>query len=165
MELLYWGLGLVGLSILLVIIEVFVPSAGALAICSVIAAISGVVCLFKHDTMWGLIATLVIVVLLPAALIFALRVWPHTPMGRRIIGLRDDDSIEKEQAAQDAERRRQSAMVGVEAMVVVDLRPIGVVEVDGKRYDARSETRFCPHGTRVRVTAVEGNELKVRPQG
>ena len=37
------------------------------------------------------------------------------------------------------------------------------IEIDGKRYDALSETVFVPAGTRVRVSVAEAAQVRVRP--
>ncbi|MBL8759125.1 MAG: hypothetical protein JNK35_11930, partial [Phycisphaerae bacterium] len=47
--LLLWGLGLLAASLLIVVIELFLPSAGVLALVATAVAIAGVVCLFRHD--------------------------------------------------------------------------------------------------------------------
>jgi membrane-bound serine protease (ClpP class) len=162
MEMLYWGLGLIALTLLLLVLEMFVPTAGALAVGAVIAAVAGAVCLFKYDTAWGVSGTLALLGLVPALFLFGLKVWPHTGLGRRIIGTPTEEEIEKKRLAEEEERRRQNALIGAEGTVLVDLRPIGIVEVQGKRFDARSDAFFVAAGSKIRVVAVEGNELRVR---
>jgi membrane-bound ClpP family serine protease len=162
MELLYWGLGLIGIGIILMILELFLPTGGSLAIAAVASMIAGVVCLFRYETIWGMSSLLGVIILLPVAVSFGVKHWPHTPMGRRIIGAATDEEVAEKRLAEEEARKTQLAVVGMEGVVVVDLRPIGVVEVGGKRYDARSESRFSPVGTKIKVVAVEANELRVR---
>ena len=54
------------------------------------------------------------------------------------------------------------ALVGSEAVVVSDLRPIGVVRIGNRKFEAASETTLIRAGQTVRVTSVEGLNLKVR---
>lgn len=54
------------------------------------------------------------------------------------------------------------ACAGKRGVAATLLRPSGGVEVDGRRYDARSESGVLPAGTPVIVTRVEGTELIVR---
>ena len=62
-SLLLIGIGLLGLGLLLMLLEAFVPSGGILGICAAISAIAGIVFLFRHDPMWGATGLLLTVVL------------------------------------------------------------------------------------------------------
>ncbi len=159
---LFWGLGLLAAALLLVVIEVFVPSGGVIAFIAIGAAVAGVVCLFRVSTTWGLIGLLCLVFGGPSVFGFALKVWPHTPIGRRMLGEKTPEQVESERQAAQEERDRLAALVGAEGIVLTDLRPIGVVEIDGRRYDALSEESLIRAGRRVRVTVAEPNQVKVR---
>jgi membrane-bound ClpP family serine protease len=94
--------------------------------------------------------------------VFGLRIWPSTPLGRRIIGSPTEEEIEKQRIAEETEKKQREAVIGKEGVVLQDLRPIGVVEVQGKRYDARAESRFIQTGSRIRVVGADALELRVR---
>lgn len=162
-DLLLWGVVLLGLGVVLLIAELFLPSGGILSVLSGVCAIAGIIVLFRHDTTWGVSGLLLVLVLGPMAAIFMVRVWPHTPIGRAVLGTPSDDEVQKKQESEDAERRQWLALVGKEGLVLTDLRPVGAVEIDGKRYDALSETTLIRSGQKVRVTAVESRQVKVRP--
>lgn len=164
-DLLMWGLLLIGAGVVLLLTDMFVPSGGILSILAGVCAIAGIVLLFKHDTTWGLAGSLAVLVLGPMAVAFMLKVWPHTPMGRAILGTPSEEEVQKQQVAAEHERDQWLALVGKEALVLTELRPIGVVEIDGKRYDALCETTFVGSGQKVRVTSVESRQVKVRPIG
>lgn len=161
-ELLFWGLGLLAAAMLLVVIEVFVPSGGLIAILSTGCAIAGVVCLFKVSTTWGAIGVAAVLVMGPLTFAFALKVWPSTPMGRKMMGEKPPEQLEAERLAELKEREQLAALVGMEGVVLVDLRPIGTIEVNGKRYEALSERSIIRAGSRVKITMVEPNQIKVR---
>lgn len=161
--LLLWGLGLLAASLLLVVIELFVPSGGMISLISVTCALAGVYCLFRHSTTWGLAGLGAMLILGPLTLSFALKVWPNTPIGRRMMGDRPEEEVEAEQLAAIKDRERLASLVGAEGIVRTDLRPLGVIEIDGRRYDAISEVSFIRVGTRVRVSVAEANQLRVRP--
>jgi membrane-bound ClpP family serine protease len=108
--------------------------------------------------------TLVVAILGPMSVGFALKIWPSTPMGRRILGVPNEEERERQRLAEEEARKARDAIIGAEGKVLMDLRPIGVIEVNGKRYDAMSEIAFCPAGTRIKVTGIgAGDELRVRP--
>lgn len=162
-ELLFWGLALLAVALLLLVVEVFIPSGGLISIGASVAAIVGIVFLFRYNTTWGLMGVLSVVILGPAAFSFALKVWPSTPLGRKMLGEPTAEQREAQVAAAQRERDRTSALLGAEGLVIADLRPIGVVNIDGERIDALSESGFVRAGSRVRVTAVEFNQVRVRP--
>lgn len=161
-SLLLWGLALLAAAALLIMVEIFIPSGGLISIVAVILAIVGVVCLFRYDVGWGIGGTAAVLILGPTIAFAALHIWRSTPMGRRAIGAPTEEEIEARHRAEEEDRRRREAMIGLEGVTLTDLRPVGVVEIQGRRHEAVSETAMVARGTPVRVTAVEGNQLKVR---
>ena len=161
-SMLVWGMALLGLAAILVIAELFIPTAGVLGITAGVVAVAGVVCMFRADALWGAISLLALLVLGPATAAFGLKIWPDTPLGRRIIGAPSDEEVERRRVEEEADRASRQSMVGKEGRVLTDLRPVGVIEIDGQRYDALSETLFIPAGARVRVTTLDGAQIKVR---
>lgn len=158
-----WGLGLLALAFLLLILELFVPSAGALAVGAGLAAIAGVVCLFRYDAAWGASGALSILVLTPLAVYGFFKIWPNTPMGRRIIGAPTEEQVMAQRQAEERARAQRQALIGKEGKVVTDLRPVGLVDIGGTRYEVLSETLFVPAGSRVRITQADLSQIKVRP--
>lgn len=162
-DLLMWGLLLIGAGVVLLLTDMFVPSGGILSVIAGVCALAGIVVLFKHDTTWGIAGLLAVLVMGPMAAVFMLKVWPHTPIGRAVLGTPTEEEVQKQQLAAEQERDQWRALVGKEALVLTELRPVGVVEIDGKRYDALCETTFVGPGQKVRVTSVESRQVKVRP--
>ena len=158
---LYWGLALLGVALLLTVIEVFLPTAGLLPVVAATVAVAGVVCLFRASATWGLIGSLLVLVGGPAAFFIGLRVMPNTPFGRRLV--LTETSTSNPSDASTAADASLAALVGREGTVATDLRPIGTIKIDGRRYDAISESGLVRAGATVRVHAIEGTELRVRP--
>lgn len=175
---LFWGLALVGAAFILVLIDVFVPTAGVLVVTAAVVAIAGVVCLFRASPAWGLAGSAVVLVGGPAVLFMGLQIMPNTPIGRRLIlgsPRRDDEETTGTTrgtsggrgggvgAASGGVAEGTEELIGSEGEVVSDLRPIGVVRIGSRRYNALSETTLVRAGTRVRVVANDGLQLRVRP--
>lgn len=160
-NLVIWGLLLLGASLVLIIIEVFVPSAGLISLLSAALGISGLVCLYRYDWVWGAIGTLGMLVLAPVAFFSAMNILPSTPMGKKL--LFGDQGKDEPGIAQGGEEERLAVLIGAEGTAVTDLRPVGTVKIDGQRVQARSETSIVSAGSKVRVTGVDGFVLKVRP--
>ena len=160
---LIWGLSLLAVCLLLIVVEVFLPSGGLIAMGSAACGIGGLVMLYRHDTTWGAIGTLVMMVATPVVIGFAFRVFPDTAIGRRMIhGTSSLEEIQAREAAEAEEQAQRNALVGAEGEAFTDLHPSGVVLLAGKRHDAVTDGTFIDKGQPVRVVGVEFNEVKVR---
>ncbi len=158
---LVWGLALLAIAALLAVVELFLPTAGILALVSLTVAGAGVFCLFRYDTTWGLIGTLIVIVGGPVAAILGLQIMPNTPLGRRLVlGNPNDEDLGPNPV--DASANQLNALMGQEGIVISDLRPIGVIRINDRHYDALAESTLIRAGTKIRVTIIEGNQLKVR---
>lgn len=73
------------LAAVLAIVDLLVPSGGVLAVASFLSAIVTVYFGYQSSSLAGTTMLIVILVAIPIFLAVALRIWPHTPLGRRII--------------------------------------------------------------------------------
>lgn len=159
--LLVWGLLLLGIAAFLGLLEFFVPSAGIIGIVALVVAIAGVVCLWNYETAWGVTGTLGVIVVAPTATYFGFKVLPYTPIGKGLI-LSNPDPDDPASDPTNATHAQRIALVGQEGTVETDLRPIGVVKIEGHRHDAVAESGYIARGSRVKVVSADGIQLKVR---
>jgi len=160
---LLWGIILLAAALALLLLEVFVPSMGIISIVGMGLGITGLVMLFRYDTITGFIGLAVMLVLGPMVVVFGMKVFPHTPVGRALIyGGKTEEQLEQEAAAKQAEADKTLALVGMEGEALSPLRPVGAVRIAGARYDALSELGMIPAGAKVKVTSVNGGQIKVR---
>lgn len=158
-----WGFGLLLAALVLVAIEVFVPSGGVIGIVAFLTALAGVIAFWTVSWMWGLISLLLVLILAPLSVSFALRIMPSTPVGKHLI-LSSDVETSTEQALREQERREQEqALIGAQGVALTDLRPVGAANFEGTRVEVMAEGGPIDAGTPIRVTAVEGNQIRVRP--
>lgn len=162
-SMLAFGLGLFAIAFLLLVAEVFVPTAGTLGITALVVAIAGVVCMWRYDSSWGITSLLALLVLAPMAVAFLFKVWPHTPLGRRIIGAKSEEEVEHDRQEEARVREARQALVGKQGVALSDLRPVGMVEIDGVRYEVLCETAWLKAGAKVRVSSADLVQIKVRP--
>lgn len=160
--LLIWALAGLLVAFVLLVAELFIPSGGILGICAGLCAIGGVILLAMHDGTWGLVAALGLMVLTPVLVAFMLKVWPHTPLGRRIIGVPSEEEVERERLEALAAQKQITALVGKQALALTDLRPVGVIDLEGQRRDALAETTYIKAGSQVRIVHADGSQIKVR---
>lgn len=161
----WWGFGLFAASVIVLALELFVPSGGVLGLLSAALAIGGVVCFWRVSPTWGVTALLALMILGPLAAGFFVKIWPDTPVGRMmILGSSADEEQERaeHELAADARRAGLESLVGATGRALTDLRPVGVVLIDGQRRDALAEGAWIEDGTEVRVVRVEGSQLRVR---
>jgi membrane-bound ClpP family serine protease len=156
------GLGLLAVSLILIFIEALVPSGGIIGLVAGCCAIAGVVALFRYSAMWGASGLLTVVILGPMCFFWAIKMLPHSAFGRKLIG---PDAAEIARGVGDdlqADRARKLALIGQTGKAVTDLRPIGVVEINGQRFDAAAEVGLIDRGTPVRVTGADAMQIRVR---
>ncbi|MFG0258606.1 MAG: NfeD family protein [Phycisphaerales bacterium JB043] len=161
---LMWGFGLFALAGLLVFLEVLVPSGGIIGAASVIAAVAGVVAFFRDSVTSGLVSILVLLILGPVVIAFALKIWPNTPIGRRLILDREDDERD---APEEIERRQQdiehrTELLDQTGIATTDLIPGGKVKVGEEHLDAIAAAGAIDKGTPIRVVGFDGAQVKVR---
>ncbi len=163
---LLWGFGLFALAALILVLELFIPSAGLLGALSGIAAIAGVVSFFRHSTTWGLASLGALIVLTPVSISLLLKVWPHTPVGRRMIlgspGTEGEEHARAGALEREKERLELEALIGKQGKALTDLRPVGEIDIEGARHEGLALGPAIEQGDAVRVVDVEGFTLKVR---
>jgi membrane-bound serine protease (ClpP class) len=149
------AVALLGLGIAFVIAEVLFPSFGVLSICATISIVAACVTAFDQSTQAGVGFLVATAVLVPAGIMFGLKLFPKSPLGKHMVapGL----SFES-QAATDA---RDLALVGAEGEIESDCRPTGVARLAGRRIDVTSRGELIERGARVRVLEVKGNRVVV----
>lgn len=160
--LLLWGLGLLVTALLLLLLEFFIPSAGAIAIAAALCAIAGLVCLFRFNPIWGIIGLGGMLFAVPGVLYGGVSIWQNTPMGRRMIGAPSEDEVAEKIRKEGEFVRSRMKLLNKEGIAVTDLRPVGLVEIDGNRHDALCESDFIRPGAKVRVVNVDPTQLRVR---
>ncbi len=150
---------LVGLG--LVMVEIFVPSGGILGFLSFTSIVASIILAFvESGPKLGIVFLVVACVAVPLVLSMAFHYLPHTPFGRRIL----PTVPTAEEVLPDSEaHRRLRELVGHAGRTKSKMLPSGAVVVDGQTIDAVSEGVPIESGQLVRVIAVRGSMVVVRP--
>jgi len=85
MEASTWAFVLFGISLVLLVAELFLPSHGLLGLMATAAMIGAIAICFKINQYLGLGVLLLAAMVSPFAISAALKVWPRTPIGRRMM--------------------------------------------------------------------------------
>jgi membrane-bound serine protease (ClpP class) len=152
---------LVAIAVILIMAEAIVPSGGLISMTALVCGVSGILIAFLKVQDQALGFGLIVggVVLAPVAFLMGLSRLPRTRFGRRIV-LRD--AALPGLAASPGEANYQD-LLGRTGTAVSYLRPAGIAEFDGRRFDVVTEGDFVPEGTPVKVVRVEAQVIVVRP--
>ena len=167
------GIGLGLLALLFFALEIFIPSGGMIGVLCGLAAVASVFAFFRYDTAAGALAMVTYLIATPFLLIYGVKLWSHSSIGRRLIlggtdsvdGVgRSEEQITDELSQKAAEARtRRLELIGQRGLALTPLRPVGVIELAGQRHDALAETGTIEQGSSVEVVEVLDNQIKVRP--
>jgi membrane-bound serine protease (ClpP class) len=157
-----WVIICAALAVFLFAVEVFVPSGGLLGGASFLCLVIAVVLLFLIRPLYGWIGVVAALFLIPAAIGVAIKVFPHTPVGRRLI-LSDEQPHDEQVRYSSSGEDETGDLVGRVGVAKTELRPGGTVDFDGRRVDCLSVRGVIEPGTKVKVVSAAGFEVKVRP--
>jgi membrane-bound ClpP family serine protease len=135
--------------------EVIMPGA-VMGVIGGLFLLGGVIVAFaQHGPQGGFLALGTGIVAVAAMLYVEFRILPRTRIGRRMFLQAEIDGTSQPAVAGAA------AVVGKAAVAMTALAPTGLVQVEGRRYEARCESGFADEGTRLRVVRVESFQLVV----
>ena len=161
MSLLYAILLLVGFYLLLTA-EFFLPSGGFLGVAAVAALIASVVIAFSHSTTAGFTMLGIALTTTPLMIFGLLQVWPHTPIGRRMLNRRPGETAAQPPVKTTSGGIPLDQLVGRIGVAKTNLLPSGLIVVDGDKVDAVSIGMPIDQGQQVVITSVEAGKVHVR---
>ncbi|MFK7767435.1 MAG: NfeD family protein [Mariniblastus sp.] len=161
MEPIYWALLLLLAGLIVVVLELFLPSAGTLGFLAGGLIIASIVMGFREGLVTGFVILLVAAIALPVLLAFMVKIWPHTPLGKRILL----DEIKPEDVLPNSShyQKRNDSLVGQVGLAKTKMLPSGIVVIDGEKYDAISEGFAIEAGDAVVVVKVREHRIYVQP--
>lgn len=155
-----WSILLLFVGLLLIMLEVFIPSGGVIGFLSISAVMAAIFTAFyNHGLEVGMIFLTVAAIAIPVVMAVAFRYWPQTPLGKRVLlEVPTESEILPEDSPQLRALRKLVGKVGVAKSMML---PSGSVMVDGMTFDAVSEGMAIEAGESVRVVEVRGNRVVV----
>ena len=156
---LYLSMILIAIGLAVIFLELFVPSAGVLGIVAGICLLAGVIIAFTVNFKTGAITLLVTLFAVPILLAMMVKIWPSTPIGRRILIGR----AKAEDVLPQGEHYELEHLVGRLGVAKTKMLPSGMVMVDGKKYDAFSSGLPIDSGQTIKIVAIKGNRIMVSP--
>lgn len=156
----YLALLLLVAAIGVVLVEFFVPSAGVLGIVAALLWAAAIYFGFQDSLASGALIMALGVIAIPMLLYGWVKVWPYTPLGRRILL---DDLTTEDVMPKGSHYEKTSGLKGQLGVARSKMLPSGQVVIDGLKYDAVSEGFAIEAGDPVIVSDVRGNRIYVEP--
>ncbi len=151
--LLYFG------ALVLAVLDLLLPTGGILLVLAVLAALGSVLMGFRSSTAMGMSMLTLVSASVPALMYAFIRVWPMTPIGRRVIlGLPKE---QKNEADNDRDLPL-GAHVGQVLVAEYPIMPTGQLRIGHRRYNAVVEGGIVEAGQRIKIVAVRERNLVVR---
>jgi membrane-bound serine protease (ClpP class) len=143
----------------LIVAEVFLPSAGIISICAIASLAGGIFIFFvQGGPVMGWIGLGIAAVMFPTVFIAAYHILPKTRMGKSLT--LTPPQPQKGGGVPDAEQLDK--MLGIKAIVVTPLRPVGMCDFSGQKLECVAENGYVERGKTVQVIRITGTQLTVR---
>lgn len=153
-----WTAVFLGLAFLFAFLELFITSGGILAFLSAVSLLASVFFAFGSGPGFGGAYTLGVILGVPVLLWYLFRWWPRSRMGRQILLNPDDDPA----LAADGRLAALKKLVGKRGVVRSKMLLSGLVEIEGTRINAVSESEPLEPGEEIVVIRVDGIDILVR---
>lgn len=128
------------IGVALIVLDLFVPSAGALSILGVLSILGAIGFTFTINKWIGLVSLAAAILIAPVAIKIGIEFWQRTPIGRRVTLLATTPTPEHE-----------PVRVGDMGRAVSELRPMGEIEIGMITVQAKSGGDIIRPGTQVQV--------------
>src|SRR5699024_9033100 len=142
--------------LILLIIEGMIPGFGLPGIGGIILLIAGVI-LAVNSVTNAIISLGIAIVITAIIAIILVKLGKRSPMFNKIVletELKDDKGY--------LSSSRKDEYLNKEGITITELRPSGIIEIDGKRIDALSEGSYINKNVSIKVVRVEGSKIFVR---
>lgn len=157
-ELLLLAYGLIALSLILLIAELFLPS-GIILTLALVAISAGLGLTFYFSPILGLATTFALFIVIPIFGRLLLQIWPKTAAGKKFFlsGPEEDATLATMPVNVELDSLR-----GRFGRTLAPHRPAGITDFDGKRVDTLSEGIMIDAGAWVRCIEVKSGKVIVR---
>ena len=156
---LLWALLLIIATVSIIFLELFVPSGGILGAIAGVCAVAAVAIVFYYEGVTrGLLFLAMSAVVIPLCVAGALKYWPYTPVGRRILNILPGETA----AVGSPDYQHLQDLIGQVGMAKSKMVPSGSVSLSGQTYDAVSQSGVINEGEPVQVVSVDGTRILVR---
>lgn len=148
-------------AVVLVILDLLLPTGGLLALLAAISAVASVMFAFREGANSGAIVLLMVLATVPVLVALAVRIWPKTPIGKRVI--LGSDKPPEDSEAELLEKQRIEALLGSVITVDADLMPSGSARIGGRMANVIAESGYIEAGQVCEVVEYHERQFILRP--
>lgn len=149
---------LLAAAMVLAFLEIITPIFGLLALGAMICATAAVVIGFMYAAWLGWILLVVVLILTPVYLTLLVKLLPKTPLGKHLFLGKKPQNLPGEGTPEAAQFDQY---VGREAIADSNLRPAGLVKIDGKRIPANAQQGIIKKGATVKIIRADSMNVVV----
>jgi len=154
-----WALILLLVGFALVLLEAFIPSGGILGFLAAAAIVGAIVLAFNSGPSIGMLFLIVALLLVPMLIIFALKLWPRTPIGKHVLlaSPKEEDVMVENLAPE-----RLEPLIGELGHAKYRMIPSGLVTIGKEEHEATCENGLAEIGQPIKVVGIRNNRLLVQ---
>jgi membrane-bound ClpP family serine protease len=154
----YLSITLFLVGITLAFLDLFIPSGATLLVMGIIATIASILFAFRVSSTFGMLMLTLSLSALPASLFVAVKVWPRTYVGKRVI-------LPPPQPNPEVSETNDSATFPVGEVIKLDapLLPSGAIRLNNQIYNLVAQSGAIEAQTHVEVIEQRGREFVVKP--
>ncbi|MDA3941035.1 MAG: hypothetical protein PF693_17275 [Spirochaetia bacterium] len=140
--------GLFFIGLIAIIVEFFVPAAGIIGIIGGGSIIGSVVMAYLN---YG--------ILTPLLIMSYFKIFPKTIIGKKLIL---NTNLSPDSGFTSFAQGKYRNLKGSSGIVLKDMRPTGIVEIEGQKFNALTNGEYLTSGSSIQVFKVEGNRVFVK---
>ncbi len=149
---------LYAVGIVILVLEIFIPSHGVLSIAGLGFLIAGIWAAFRIGSGVGYVSMILALILVPTGIYFAIKYWYQLPVGKRMA----PPNPEANEASFGFHTAELEALIGEQGRAITPLRPVGDCEFGRRRVQCIAEMGSIEKGTKVEAVRIRGRDLVVR---
>ncbi len=148
--------------LVLIVLEVLLPSGGVLSVLATGALVGSVVLGFMAGTANGLAMLIIVAIIVPVMMAVGFKILPHTPVGRKLT-LRPEETQQAHRSAptKNIADEDYSHLKGKTGKAITPLRPSGIGDFGGERVSVVAQGEMIEKDKTIVVLDVEGNNIIV----
>ena len=141
--------------------EFLLPTGGLLGAIALAALTASLVFAFKFSTFAGICVTAFVVISSPFFIMFLIRIWPNTPVGKRMLNLKRGQTTQP--PCKTTNRGTPlDELTGQRGIANTNLLPSGLVTINGEKIDAVSTGMPIDAGSQIIVVKIDTGHVQVR---
>ena len=146
---------------ILLVGEFLLPTGGILGAMAAASLIAAVTLAFNFSTMAGIAVSCFIAISSPFFILFLIRIWPNTPVGKRMLNLKIGQTTEPPVKTTNSGTPLDE-LIGQRGVAKTDLLPSGLVQIGNEKIDAVSTGMPINPGRPIQVVRIETGHVQVR---